>query len=251
MIINSLITKIRGDGDINLKCLAVGVFSVLFVWLAKHFQGNIYVQQIFDRIDHLGFWTSVLFVVLYIFMSGIFIPSVVFRVFAGTIFGVFQGVLLVSIGATISSFIKFLMARYLFQDAINRKIQNNESLKKLDEMIEKDGWKMLLLLRNIPVANAMFLNYICGVTKMSSKDFILASFIGRLPTTFLYVYLGYLVGYTSGIDGANQTRVTFEWVMLWAGLLASVGLTYYVIYISKRMVTEDLSDTVLSIQTKQ
>lgn len=250
MTISSLITRIRGDQDVNLKCLAVGLSSLLVVWLAKHFQGNVYIQQLFDRIDHLGFWTPVFFVVLYIFMSGIFIPSVVFRVFAGTIFGVFQGVLLVSIGATISSYIKFLMARYLFQDTINRKIQNNESLKKLDDLIEKDGWKMLLLLRNIPVANAMFLNYICGVTKMSSRDFILASFIGRLPTTFLYVYLGYLVGYTSGIDGADQTRITFEWVMLWAGLLASVGLTYYVIYISKKMVSEDLSETTLAIQPK-
>lgn len=252
MMTGSLITKIRGSQDINLKCLVVGIFSLLVVWLAKQLEGNIYIQQLFTRIDHLGFWTPVLFILLYILMSGVFIPSVVFRVFAGTIFGVFQGVLWVSIGATISSYIKFLLARYLFQDTINKKIQNNESLKKMDELIKKDGWKMLLLLRNIPVANAMFLNYICGVTKMPSRDFVLASFVGRLPTTFLYVYLGYLVGYTSGIDGANQTRVTFEWVLLWAGLLASIGLTYYGIYISKKIVTEDLSESALStIQSKQ
>lgn len=251
MTINSLITKIRGEQDVNLKCLAVGIFSLLVILVAKHFEGNIYIQQIFSKIDHHGLWTPVLFMLLYILMSGIFIPSVVFRIFAGTIFGVFQGVLWVSIAATVSSYIKFLMARYLFKDAVTKKIQANESLRKLDDMIEKDGWKMLLLLRNIPVANAMFLNYVCGVTKMPSIDFVLASFIGRLPTTFLYVYLGYVVGYASGIDGANHTRVTFEWILLWAGLLASIGLTYYVIYISKKMVTEDLSDPALSIQTKQ
>ena len=249
MTMSSLIQKIKGEDNLILKCLIVGGFAFLVVWLTKSLQGSAIVQQMFERIDSLGFWAPILYISVYILMSGIFMPSIVFKVFAGTIFGVAYGILWVSVASTISSFLKFLLARYFFKDSINKKIDSNEKMKKIDQLIEKDGWKMLLLLRNIPVANSMFLNYICGVTKMSSRDFVVASFIGRLPTTFLYVYLGFLVGYSSGIDSANETRITFEWVMLWFGLLASIGLAYYVIYVSKKLVDESLPESNISVKS--
>ncbi len=224
----------------NLKFVLILLATVGLVLITKYFQGNVYVQAMFERIDGLGIWAPLLYILLYVCMSGIFMPSIVFKVFAGTIFGVFFGVLWVSIASTISSLIKFLLARYFLQEKINRRIQNNPSMRKMDMMIERDGWKILLLLRNVPVANSLFLNYICGVTKMPVWDFVFGSFVGRLPTSFLYVYLGYLVGYSAGIDGTNETRVTFEWILLWVGLLATVALSYYVIYISRKMVQEDV-----------
>ncbi len=249
MTANKLITKIRGADDIHLKCLAAGLLVLAVYLFSKNVQGVAIVQQFFEGIRNLGWWAPLLYVVLYILMSGIFLPSVVFKIFAGTAFGVFQGVLFASIAACISSYIKFLLARYFFQDSVNKKIRANEKWRRLDTLIEREGWKMLLLLRNIPVGNALFLNYVCGVTKMSSRDFVLASFIGRLPSTFVYVYLGYLVGYTSGIDGANTTRVTFEWILLWTGLLATVALTYYVIYISKKILEESVPEATLTIES--
>lgn len=249
MTASKLIAKIRGADDIHLKCLGAGLV-VLCLWMfTKNVQGSHLIQQFFAYIQKLGLWAPVLYVALYILMSGIFLPSIVFKVFAGTVFGVFQGVLWASVAACISSWIKFLLARYFFRDSVNKKIQASERWRRLDLLIEKEGWKILLLLRNIPVGNALFLNYVCGVTKMPSRDFVLASFIGRLPTTFLYVYLGYLVGYTSGIDGANATRVTFEWVLLWIGLLATVGLTYYVIYISKKLLNEAVPEAALTLES--
>lgn len=248
MTANKLLEKIRGTDDIHLKCVGAGLLVLGVYLFSKNVQGAAIVQQFFEGVRNMGWWAPVLYVLLYILMSGIFLPSIVFKVFAGTAFGIFHGVILASVAACISSYIKFLLARYFFQDSINKKIKANAKWQRLDMLIEKEGWKMLLLLRNIPVGNALFLNYVCGVTKISSKDFVLASFIGRLPTTFVYVYLGYIVGYSSGIDGANPTRVTFEWVLLWIGLLATVGLTYYVIYISKKILEESVPDAQLTLE---
>lgn len=248
MTASELIAKIRGTDDTNLKCLGAGLIVLGVYLFSKNLQGSAIVQQFFENIRSLGWWAPLLYVVLYILMSGVFLPSAVFKVFAGTVFGVFQGVLVASLAACISSYIKFLLARYFFRDSINRKIQRNPKWQRLDRLIEREGWKMLLMLRNIPVGNALFLNYVCGVTKMPSRDFVLASFVGRLPQTFVYVYLGYLVGYSSGIDGANPTRVTFEWVLLWMGLLATVGLTYYVIYISKKLLEDTVPEAGLTLE---
>lgn len=238
---STFLDKIKSNRNVNVKFLGVLFGTIAILALTKYFHDSSYVQHVFQTIDELGIWAPFIYVLLYVLMSGIFMPSIVFKVFAGTIFGVFMGIIWVSLASSISSLIKFLLARYFLQDKIHQKIQKNEGMRRLDALIERDGWKMLLLLRNVPVANSMFLNYICGVTQMKVRDFVVASFIGRLPTTFLYVYLGYLVGYSSGIDGTNDTRVTFEWILLWIGLLASVALTYYVIYISKKLVQEESS----------
>ncbi|MBZ0167028.1 MAG: VTT domain-containing protein [Candidatus Omnitrophica bacterium] len=249
MMKSKLIAKIRGADDIHLKSVGAALI-VLVLWIfSKNLQGNVFIQEFFASIQQLGLWAPVLYVVFYILLSGILLPSVVFKIFAGTVFGVFHGVLLASVAACISSWIKFLFARYFFQESISKKIQASAKWRRLDRLIEREGWKMLLLLRNIPAGNALFLNYLCGVTKMSSRDFVLSSFVGRLPTTFLYVYLGYLVGYSSGIDGANPTRVTFEWVLLGVGLLATVALTYYVIHLSKKLLDDALPEASLNFKT--
>ncbi|MCA9402809.1 MAG: TVP38/TMEM64 family protein [Candidatus Omnitrophica bacterium] len=248
MTAGKLIARLRGPDDINLKCLGAGLIVLGVYLFSKYLQDSELVRQFFENIRSLGWWAPVLYVVLYIVMSGVILPSAVFKVFAGTVFGVFQGVLVASLAACISSYIKFLLARYFFRDTINKKIQANPKWKRLDLLIEKEGWKILMLLRNIPVGNALFLNYVCGVTKMPSRDFVVASFVGRLPQTFVYVYLGYLVGYTSGIDGTNPTRVTFEWILLWMGLLATVGVTYYVVYISKKLLEDAVPEAGLTLE---
>lgn len=249
MTIKKVIAKIRGTDDIHLKCLAAGLIMLAAYLFSRNVQGAAIVQQFFDGVRGLGWWAPLIYIVLYILMSGLILPSVVFKVFAGTAFGIVQGVLLASAAAAISSYIKFLLARYFFRESVSKKIQANAKWRRLDMLIEKEGWKMLMLLRNIPVGNALFLNYVCGVTKMPSRDFVVASFIGRLPTTFVYVYLGYLVGYSSGIDGANPTRVTFEWVLLWVGLLATVGATYYVIHISRKILEESVPEATLALES--
>ena len=229
---------IRSEFAFTRKTLLLIVAVVLTFIAAKYWQGSISVHQLFEYVEGMGIWAPISYVALYILISGILIPSILFKIFAGTLFGVTNGVVLVSIASTISSLIKFLLARYFFRDSVAQKIRQNPKLRNIDNVIKKDGWKILIMLRNVPVVSSMFLNYICGVTKMRTNDFIVASFIGRLPQTIMYAYMGYMLGYTAGLEAENAMYRTFEWVVLFIGLAATIGFSFYMIHLSKKILAQ-------------
>lgn len=66
-------------------------------------------------------------------------------------------------------------------------------LAAIDAAIAEHGFKIVLLLRLSPVFPFNLLNYALGLTRVQVRDYVLASFIGMLPGTALYVYLGSLV----------------------------------------------------------
>ncbi len=224
----------------NLKKISLFVILCGCIYGAFQFsEGRIDIQQVFDYIEALGFWAPVLYVGAYILISGFLVPSVVFKVFAGAAFGVVNGLIIASVAAAISSLIKFLLARYFFQDSFLKKIHENARLNAISHVIERDGWKMLIMLRNVPVVSGMFLNYICGVTKMRSFDFVTASFIGRLPQTFVLAYLGYLLGYTVGLEQSAGENIVAQWAMFGVGLMATLGACYYAFRLYKRVLARE------------
>ena len=125
--------------NLNFKAMVFALMLLIVVVLTKSVMNPAYMEQLVTGIDQLGVWAPVLYVGLYILISGILLPSIVFKVFAGTLFGVFYGVVFASIAATISSLIKFLLARYFFKDAIMQKINSSERSLKIDKLIEKKG----------------------------------------------------------------------------------------------------------------
>ena len=52
----------------------------------------------------------------------------------------------------------------------------------------------MALLRLSPVVPFNVLNYAFGVTRVSLRDYVLASWIGMMPGTLMYVYLGSIAG---------------------------------------------------------
>lgn len=228
----------------NFKPYLKFLIAVLFIgtvfMLLRYWRANIIISDILAIIEQVGFWAPIFYIIVYVLISGILIPSIVIKIFAGTIFGVFWGVVLVSVAATLSSSIKFFLARYLFRENILKKIKKSENLMAIDRLIEADGWKMLLILRNVPVVSSMLLNYICGLTKMGFKDFAVASFIGRLPTSIMYVYFGYIVRYVYTLELPADTReyLTLEKIMLFIGLMATVGASFYVFHLCRKILTK-------------
>lgn len=220
------------------KFLLFGIFCLLGYF---YFSTNatIDIQDIFEKIRGLGVWGIFLFILSYIFISGFIVPSIFFKVFAGAAFGVIGGAVIASFAAAISSLFKFLFARYFFQSSFKKKIETNARWKAVAHVIEKDGWKMLVLLRNVPVMNGMFLNYICGVTTMKPLYFVMASFVGRLPQIFILSYLGHLLGYTAGIENASGEHIMTEVILFVAGLAATVTAGYYSMRLYRKVMVQE------------
>jgi uncharacterized membrane protein YdjX (TVP38/TMEM64 family) len=144
-------------------------------------------------------------------------------------FGVVRGTLLVSLASTLGATCAFLLGRYLARDWVAKKIEGNGSFAAIDQAVAGEGWKIVLLTRLSPVFPFALLNYAFGLTRVSLRDYVLASWLGMMPGTVMYVYLGSLA--RAGV--AEQQRTPGEWALYIVGLLASVALAVIVTRIAR------------------
>ncbi|MCI0534969.1 MAG: TVP38/TMEM64 family protein, partial [Verrucomicrobiales bacterium] len=176
----------------------------------------------------LGAWGPVLFVGLYVAACVLFIPGSLLTLGAGAVFGVVRGSVIVSVAAILGAASAFLVGRYLARAWVARKIEGNPKFKAIDEAVAKEGWKIVLLTRLSPAFPFNLLNYAFGLTRVSFSEYLFASWIGMLPATILYVYVGSLAGSIASLDRGGRTRTTAEWVLYAVGLIATIVVTILV-----------------------
>ena len=196
------------------------------------------IQELFQValawISDLGPWGPVFFIVLYILATVLFLPGLIPTMAAGLLFGVLQGTLLVSISSISGATLAFLIGRYLARDWVAGKIQGNSKFEAIDVAVAQEGWKIVGLTRLSPVFPFNLLNYTFGLTQVSLKDYFLASWIGMLPGTLMYVYIGSLAGDLATLVSGELSRTPAEWAFLGVGLIATVVLTLYITRIAQR-----------------
>lgn len=181
-------------------------------------------------IDGLGAWGVVIFIALYIAATVLFLPGSVLTLGAGAIFGVVGGSAIVSLAATLGAAAAFLTGRYLARDAISRKIAKNERFAAIDKAVAAEGWKIVGLTRLSPVFPFSLLNYAFGLTQVKFWPYVLASWIGMMPGTIMYVYIGSIAQAATG----ERVRTPAEWALYGVGLLATVIVTIFVTRVAKK-----------------
>ncbi|CAN5136483.1 hypothetical protein BH11PAT3_BH11PAT3_1510 [soil metagenome] len=117
------------------------------------------------------------------------IPGTPLTLITGSIFGLWIGTLVALIGNTIGATLAFLLARYIFQDYGKKLFKKNQKLEKYVDGLEKNGLGTVLFLRLVPLFPFNVINFLLGVTPIPLKIYIVGSFIGMIPGTFLFVYL--------------------------------------------------------------
>jgi uncharacterized membrane protein YdjX (TVP38/TMEM64 family) len=77
------------------------------------------------------------------------------------------------------------------------------------------------------------------LTRVSLRDYILASWAGMLPATLLYVYLGSLAGDVASAGGRGRgARTPGEWALYAAGLAATAAVALYVARMARRALAQ-------------
>jgi len=203
----------------------------------KYFDGQELLKQAIDWVGQLGRWGPIIFIAIYILAAVLFIPGSVLTLGAGAVFGVVWGSIYVSIASTLGATAAFLVGRYLARDAIARKIEGNQRFAAIDKAVAKEGWKIVGLTRLSPVFPFTLLNYAFGLTQVKLRDYVLASWIGMMPGTVMYVYIGSLAQAATG----ERERTTGEWVLYGVGLLATVVVTVFVTRIAKKALAKKIT----------
>jgi uncharacterized membrane protein YdjX (TVP38/TMEM64 family) len=188
------------------------------------------LRGLVTRVAELGPLGPAIFIVGYAAAAVLLVPASALTLAAGAVFGVLAGTAYVSIAATLGATLAFLVGRYLARDLVARRIAGNPRFAAMDDAVAAEGWKIVGLLRLSPVFPYSLLNYALGLTRVSLPQYVLASWIGMLPGTVAYVYLGSLAGAAVGA----QTRTTGQWLLYAVGLAATLAVTVVVTRIARQ-----------------
>jgi uncharacterized membrane protein YdjX (TVP38/TMEM64 family) len=216
--------------------LYVGAVGALIA-AAKFFHVQDLLKQALEWVAQLGPWGPVIFIALYVIATVFFVPGSVLTLGAGAVFGVVWGSVYVSIAATLGATCAFLVGRYLARDAIARKIEGNNRFASIDRAVANEGWKIVGLTRLSPVFPFTLLNYAFGITRVKLGHYVLASWIGMMPGTVMFVYLGSLAKAASG----ERARTPSEWALYGVGLLATVAVTLFVTRIARQALAKKIT----------
>ena len=169
-----------------------------------------------------------LFTAVYAIATLLFVPAWVFAVVAGAAFGLVWGLLIAVAATVVSATTAFLLSRYLFRDAVQRRADRHRLFKQLDRAVAKDGWKVVAMMRLTPVLPFTAKNYFFGLTKIGLGAYALATAAGMLPGLLVKVYLGAVGRAVVGM------RDPLQWAMLAIGLAASVAIMLWLGRFSRR-----------------
>ncbi len=219
------------------KCLLYLGAAIALVVAAKYLNVQTLLKQALDWVGQLGPWGAIIFIMIYVVATVLFIPGSVLTLGAGAVFGIVWGSVYVSLGSILGATCAFLVGRYLARDAIARKVEGNERFAAIDKAVAAEGWKIVGLTRLSPVFPFTLLNYAFGLTRVKLRDYVLASWIGMMPGTVMYVYLGSLAKAASG----GRTHTPGEWILYGVGLLAAVAVTILITRIAKKALAKRVS----------
>lgn len=181
------------------------------------------------------------FVGLYILATVAFLPGSILTLGAGAAFGLWKGFVLVSIGSTVGASAAFLVGRYLLRDWVSRKLEKVPAFAAVAAAVGQEGWKVVLLTRLSPVLPFNLLNYAYGLSTVGFGEYVLASWVGMIPGTFLYVYLGAAAG--EAARGGSRARTPAEWALYAGGLAATAVAAWLVGRTAKRALSAKVKES--------
>jgi uncharacterized membrane protein YdjX (TVP38/TMEM64 family) len=192
-----------------------------------------------DWLGQMGVAGIFIFIGVYALATVLLAPGAILTIGAGFAFGLWKGFLAVSAGATLGASLAFLVARFIARDKVEAIAKGNEKFRKIDNAIGKQGAKLVFLLRLSPVIPFNLSNYFYGLTGVKFWPYVLASWVGMMPGTLLYVYIG-TVGKAavSAAAGEEMKHGWQYWTFLSVGLAATITATIWITKIARDALKE-------------
>jgi len=205
-----------------------------------HFDANTHVLQLLRWLDTQGLSALFWFVLIMALVVVLLLPGVLFTTGAGFVFGVLQGTAAVILGTTLGAALAFLIARYLLGDRSRRFILSHRWLNVINRGIGAHGFRVVLLTRLVPFFPGKLSNYIFGISQVSMRDFVGASFLGFIPFSLHNVYLGSIAADIATLGSRNTGRTPLEWSLYGAGFVLTIIAVLYLNRVASRLLAEDL-----------
>jgi len=172
---------------LGLAILSVGV-ALFFLW-KDHVFDNFTTERIEMFLSRFGKFAPLVYIVLLAVAIVISqLPNVPLAIAAGMLFGTFWGGLYTLAGGMLGAVACFYIARSIGIATI-RKIFGKIPCFS-DRCKDKHLVLLIFLSRLVPFFSFDLISYCAGLTNIKAKTFIVATFFGMIPMTFLFTHLG-------------------------------------------------------------
>ncbi|MFW5988182.1 MAG: TVP38/TMEM64 family protein [bacterium] len=173
---------------ITIIIIAAAAYAVHHFGLAKYFsRQNLDLLQ--NWINDFGIMAPIIYIGLWIAACVFFLPGLPVAILGGLVFDPIPAVIYASLGSTTGATAAFLIGRYAARDLVEGWKKNNKHVQKIDEGVKKNGWRMLLLTRSVPVFPFNLQNYVYGLTDISLPMYFFVSWVTMIPGTVAYVLM--------------------------------------------------------------
>lgn len=166
---------------------------VVSAGIVAAWQSGLFEMLTLDNVDRLNAWfdglgwrAPAVFVVLWIAASVLFLPGLAITIVGGLVFGAVWGTVWTTVGANLGAIAAFLVGRYAARGMVAGMIEKNQALKKIDEGVRRQGWRMLMVTRLVPIFPFNVQNYVYGLTDIPLRTYVLVTMPCMLPATIAY-----------------------------------------------------------------
>lgn len=185
-------------------------------WTVLLSEGNL--EDVVAAIRDFGIWGPIISMGLMVLQSFIApIPAFLITCSNGLIFGAFWGVIISWTGAMLGAAGTFYVARFFGASFVQKLEKDGSLLKRVDDMSSIHGMRIVLVGRLLPFVSFDLVSYAAGLSKIKPRQFFIATGLGMLPATVVYVILGQRV--LQHVQTINAIFIGFVILMAFSWIL--------------------------------
>ena len=207
MKLNSLNLKLI-VGAVYISLISIGLYFLFSAIDIKDLMSYEFIRANKDIIlkyknENFLLLTSIFFIfsIAWVLLLGFAMPLLIF---SGFVFGKWWGIVIVLTGTTIGATLLYILVGFFFRDAIKNKLAPKFS--KLKEFFIKNDILYFTSFRFIGGGGTPYAvqNVLPILFDMSLKNYVIATFIGSMPSMFVTVSLG------SGIENVIDQNASLD-----------------------------------------
>ena len=163
-----------------------------------------------------------------------FLPGSILTIGAVAVYGFWFITALVTFRSTVGAAVIFLTSRYLASNWMQKRIGQNAKFRALEKAVSSEGWRMILISRMSPIIPHSLVSYAAGLIQISFWRFTVASFVGFLPPSAAYTYVGAMVGKALRTSAGVTPHDPVTWAFYGLGLAATLAVTAITTRVARR-----------------
>jgi len=225
-----------------LRLLGFLILFMMGLAMFYFFTHDNYVESFFTWIEDLGFWGYFLIILMLVLTQLPFAYGyVVVAMACGFMYEVIKGFGLVALGTFIGLPTAFYFTDFVLREWMEKKIEQNIRLRALVYAAKKNGFKISLFVRLLPVPVGLISGLLC-VANIKFLHFYAGSLIGLLPEMFFYTLIGSGASNLVKIVSGDVKLEPFEEFFLGFVIVSSIALSLVMTYYGKKEVNNAMRE---------